>query len=107
MRVLYQYDFNLENVWPANYASTPYMRDGSIYYAYNDGKNGIGTVKIEKDGQVRQILYEKNSLDYALPYRWELFEFRDNVILSCGNPNESAKAFPHRRQGVSDFSKFG
>ncbi len=97
MRLLYQYDFNLEKIWPVNYASNPYMRDDKIYYAYNDGKNGIRMIKLEKDGQVSQMLYVKDALDYALPYRWRLFEFQDHVLLSCGNSSEPTEAFPDRR----------
>ncbi len=97
MRVIYQYDFNLENIWPADYATSPYMRDGSIYYSYNDKKNGIRMIKIEKGGQVSRMLHAKDSLDYALPCRWKLFEFQDNVLMSCGNPNEPTEAFPYRR----------
>lgn len=97
MQLLYQYDFNLEKVWRVDYASVPYMKAGSIYYAYNDEKNGIGTIKIAKGGQISQMLHVKDLLDYALPYGWRLFEFQNHVLLSCGNSDEPTEAFPDRR----------
>lgn len=97
MRLLYSFNFNLENIWTVDYSSNPYIRDGSVYYAYRDTQNGIAMVKIEKDGHAGQMFYAKDILDYALPYRWKLFEFQDHVLLSCGNSSEPVETFPDRR----------
>lgn len=101
MKLLTEYELNIDAwQWATNFSAPLYVKDGYIYYPYYCF---VGTVlkvscrKISFDGQSEELsfmIYENKW--HASAHHWQLFEYKDHVILSCGNQDPPTIAFPDR-----------
>lgn len=85
MKLVIEYEFNTQTKWPAFFSAPVYYKDGYIYYPYGMSPM-LFCRKIAIDGTAQDfssaVPKEKTA---ALPSHWKLFEYKDHVILSCGN----------------------
>lgn len=97
MKIITEYNFNVENIWLSNYSASPYYFNQKIYYPYETDDFIVCKV-IYEDNNVDEICYAKpKDGTGCLSAYWRIFIYNGHAILSCGNPEPATPAFPNKK----------
>lgn len=96
MKQIAAFPFHTQTRWSGLFSAPVYYKDGTIYYPYGTGRT-LYCRKVPLRGTAEEVFRGVPAgRQCALPAEWNLFEYQEHVILSCGNQQPAKPAFPNR-----------